>query len=139
MAAPHILLVDDSVDDVELAQRALSKVAPDAIQTVAYDGVQALGMLHAAEGTRLVPTVILLDLKMPRLDGTDVLRALRANEATQRIPVVIFSSSNERGDVRRCLELGANSYVRKPINFGEYEKVLGVIATYWLRINEASH
>jgi two-component system response regulator len=139
MTTPHILLVDDSSDDVELAERLLRTIAPDAVVSVACDGVQALELLHAAEGERLVPSVILLDLKMPRLDGTDVLRALRADSATRRLPVVMFSSSNERGDVQRCLELGANSYVRKPINFGEYENTLRLIATYWLELNEAPH
>ena len=136
MKTPHILLVDDSDDDVELAQRLLRKFAPEALQSVAIDGVQALEMLHAAEGKRRVPDVILLDLKMPRLDGADVLKALRADPSTQRIPVVMFTSSNERSDVLRCYALGANSYVQKPVNFDEYETALGLVVHYWLRLNQ---
>lgn len=136
MKTPHILLVDDSDDDVELAQRLIRKFAPEALQSVAIDGVQALEMLHATEGKRLVPDVILLDLKMPRLDGADVLKALRADPSTQRIPVVMFTSSNERSDVLRCYALGANSYVQKPVNFDEYETALGQVVHYWLRLNQ---
>ena len=136
MKTPHILLVDDSDDDVELAQRLLRKLAPEALQSVAIDGVQALEMLHFTEGKRLVPDVILLDLKMPRLDGADVLKALRADPSTQRIPVVMFTSSNERSDVLRCYALGANSYVQKPVNFDEYETALGLVVHYWLRLNQ---
>lgn len=134
----HLLLVDDSVDDVELAQRLLRKLAPAVLHSVACDGVQALALLHAPNGERLVPDLILLDLKMPRLDGIDVLRALRANESTQRIPVVMFSSSNERSDVRRCYELGANSYVQKPVNFDEYEAALRLVTSYWLGLNQVA-
>lgn len=139
MKTPHILLVDDSDDDVELAQRLIRKFAPEALQSVAIDGVQALEMLHAAEGGRLVPDVILLDLKMPRLDGADVLKALRADPSTQRIPVVMFTSSNERSDVLRCYALGANSYVQKPVNFDEYETALGQVVHYWLRLNQLTN
>lgn len=135
MTTRHILLVDDSSDDVEFAQRLLRKFAPDALQSVARDGVHALDLLHAPEAQRLLPDVILLDLKMPRLDGTDVLKALRADHSTRRIPVVMFSSSNELGDVQRCYELGANSYLRKPVNFNEYEDTLRLIASYWLGLN----
>lgn len=131
----HILLVDDSDDDVELAQRLLHKLAPEALQSIAIDGVQALEMLHAAGNKRLVPDVILLDLKMPRLDGADVLKALRADQSTQRIPVVMFTSSSERSDILRCYALGANSYVQKPVNFDEYETALGLVVHYWLRLN----
>ena len=136
MKTPHILLVDDSDDDVELAQCLIRKFAPEALQSVAIDGVQALEMLHVTGGKRLAPDVILLDLKMPRLDGADVLKALRADPSTQRIPVVMFTSSNERSDVLRCYALGANSYVQKPVNFDEYETALGQIVHYWLRLNQ---
>ena len=136
MKTRHILLVDDSVDDVELAQRLLRKLTPGAVQTVAVDGVQALEMLHKTEDERLLPDVILLDLKMPRLDGVDVLKALRADKATQRIPVVMFSSSSERNDVQQCYALGANSYVQKPVNFDEYEGALRLITSYWLGLNQ---
>ena len=136
MKTPHILLVDDSDDDVELAQRMLHKLAPEVLQSVAIDGVQALEMLYAPENKRLVPDLILLDLKMPRLDGADVLKALRADQSTQRIPVVMFTSSSERSDVLRCYALGANSYVQKPVKFDEYETAIGLIVHYWLRLNQ---
>lgn len=138
MKTRHILLVDDSEDDIELAQRLLQRLAPDVLQSVACDGVQALDLLHAPVGERLVPDVILLDLKMPRLDGMDVLKALRADKSTQRIPVVMFSSSIERNDVQSCYELGANSYVQKPVNFEEYETALHLIASYWLELNQVA-
>ncbi len=139
MKTRHILLVDDSNDDIELAQRLLRKLASGTLQSVAIDGVQALEMLHAPEGERVLPDVIFLALKMPRLDGVDVLKALRADQSTQSIPVVIFSSSSERGDVQRCYALGANSYIQKPVNFEEYEGALRLLASYWLGVNELAY
>lgn len=139
MKTRHILLVDDSNDDIELAQRLLRKLAPGTSQSVAIDGVQALEMLHAPDGERVVPDVIFLDLKMPRLDGLDVLKALRADRSTQSIPVVMFSSSSEPSDVQRCYALGANSYVQKPVNFDEYEGALRLLASYWLGVNELAY
>ena len=131
----QILLVDDSVDDMELVQRSLKKLAPQVQQFCARDGVEALALLHAKEGERLVPDVVLLDLKMPRLDGTDVLRALRAESTTRFIPVVMFSSSNQRSDTQKCYELGASSYLRKPVSFSEYEGTLRCVVDYWLELN----
>ena len=136
MSTKHLLLVDDSTDDLELAKRLIMKVVPGVVVTCAEDGIRALALLHAPEGQRLVPDLILLDYRMPRMDGADVLRALRADEGTRHMPVVIVSSSNERGDLRRCYELGANSYVRKPVNFSHYESALKLIVQYWLGINE---
>lgn len=136
MSTKHLLLVDDSTDDLELAERLIIKTLPGVVVTCAHDGVKALALLHAPIGERLVPDVILLDYRMPRLDGADVLQALRADEGTRHIPVVIVSSSNERADLKRCYDLGANSYVRKPVNFATYESALRLIVQYWLGVNE---
>jgi two-component system, response regulator len=136
MNPKHLLLIDDSTDDLELAERLIRRAVPGVAVSCAEDGVKALKMLHAPNGERLVPDLILLDYRMPRLDGADVLKALRADEGTRNIPVVIVSSSNERGDLQRCYDLGANSYVRKPVNFANYENALRLIVQYWLGINE---
>lgn len=136
MSTKQLLLVDDSADDLELAERLIMKVAPGVVVNCAEDGIRALALLHAPAGQRLAPDLILLDYRMPRMDGADVLRALRADEGTRHVPVVIVSSSNERGDLKRCYELGANSYVRKPVNFSHYENALRLIVQYWLGINE---
>lgn len=136
-----ILLVEDNPDDVELTVRAFrkNKIANNMI--VARDGVEALDYLfgrgaHAGRNTAETPRLILLDLKMPRMDGLHVLENLRADERTRLTPVVILTSSKEENDLVRSYKYGANSYVRKPVDFNEFLEAVRQIGLYWLLINE---
>lgn len=135
-----ILLVEDNPDDEKLAVRALRDVQPvDHLVTVrdcdeALDYVLRRG--RYSDRQRLSnPTVILLDLKLPGRSGLDVLNELRRNPLTKDIPVVVFSSSDEPSDIRRSYEMGANSYVRKPLDFEEYTDTVRQLGNYWLSIN----
>jgi two-component system response regulator len=135
-----ILLVEDNPDDVELALRAFgrSKVSSEVI--VATDGAAALDYLfstgaHAGRDPNLMPEVVLLDLKLPKVDGLDVLRRIRADERTRRLPVVMLTSSSEESDLIRSYELGANSFVRKPVNIAEFFEAAQQLGVYWLGIN----
>ena len=135
-----ILLVEDNPDDEELTLRALKRgnVANDV--TVARDGSEALEFLFGSgkfEGrdTTRQPAVILLDLKLPKLSGLEVLRRIRADERTSMLPVVILTSSSEDEDMIRSYESGANSYVRKPVNFAEFTTAVGQLGLYWLLLN----
>ena len=136
-----ILLVEDNPDDELLALRALRKngIAGDVV--VAHDGVEALDYLfatgdHAGRDASVLPRLILLDLNLPRLDGLEVLRRLRSDERTRLLPVVILSSSGEQRDVRDGYGLGANSYVRKPVNFEQFVRAVEQLKSYWLVLNE---
>jgi two-component system response regulator len=136
-----ILLVEDSADDVELARRAFGKSNIASTIVVARDGAEALEYLfatgaHAGRDTRILPEVVLLDLKLPRIDGLEVLGRIRADERTRRIPVVILTSSNEAQDVIRGYNLGANSFVRKPVEFAQFLEAAKQIGLYWLELNE---
>jgi two-component system response regulator len=138
-----ILLVEDNPDDVELTRRAFAKsnVANEIV--VAIDGAEALEYLFAtgAHSTRdpaRSPEVVLLDLKLPKVDGLEVLRRLRADDRTRRLPVVILTSSNEEQDLIRSYNLGANSFVRKPVDFSEFVLAAQQLGLYWLVINEPS-
>jgi two-component system, response regulator len=137
-----ILLVEDSADDVELARRAFGKSNIASTIVVARDGAEALEYLfatgaHAGRDARILPEVVLLDLKLPRIDGLEVLGRIRADERTRRIPVVILTSSNEAQDVIRGYNLGANSFVRKPVEFAQFLEAAQQIGLYWLELNEA--
>lgn len=132
-----ILLVEDNPDDVELTLRVLRhhKIANDV--KVARDGVEALDLLFGTGGqlpSRL-PSVVLLDLKLPKLDGLEVLRRIRAEPATARLPVVIMTTSREERDVLASYELGANSYVQKPVGFEEFSEAVRFLGLYWLLLN----
>ncbi len=134
-----VLLVEDSADDEALMLRSMKKVnvANDVI--VARDGVEALDQLHGrgeyAERGPLRPAVVLLDLKLPKVDGLEVLQAIRETPSTRRLPVVVLTSSDEQEDMVRSYDLAANSYVRKPIEFGEFTEVAGQLGLYWLMVN----
>jgi CheY-like chemotaxis protein len=135
-----ILLVEDNPDDEELTRVALqeSKVANHLV--VARDGVEALDYLfgtgaHAGRGARPMPQVVLLDLKLPKLNGLDVLRRLRADDRTKHIPVVILTSSDEERDLVDSYDLGANSYVRKPVDFAQFVESVRQLGLYWLVLN----
>ena len=137
-----ILLVEDNPDDELLALRALRKngVAGDVV--VARDGVEALDYLfatgeHAGRDASLVPRLILLDLNLPKISGLEVLGRLRSDERTRLLPVVILSSSGEQRDMLDGYGLGANSYVRKPVNFEQFVRAVEQLKLYWLVLNEA--
>ena len=137
-----VLLVEDNPDDVDLTIRAFQKSAIPAEVVVARDGEEALDYLFAACGNgnrnpAVVPKVVLLDLKLPKLDGIEVLRRLRAREATRRLPVVVLASSNEQRDIVASYDAGANGFVCKPIVFPELVKAVGGLGLYWLHLNES--
>jgi two-component system, response regulator len=136
-----ILLIEDNPDDEALALRAMSKMNIANQVFVARDGAEALDFLfatgnHANRKPQDLPAVILLDLKLPKVDGLEVLRRLRAKEQTRLIPVVVLTNSNEEQDILHSYSLGANSYVRKPVDFQTFTSLVGQLSNYWLRINE---
>jgi len=137
-----ILLVEDNPDDELLALRALKKNNVSNEVVVARDGVEALDYLfargpYAGRDPSAAPRLILLDLKLPKVDGLEVLRRLRSDERTRLVPVVILTSSRERRDMLHGYGLGANSYVRKPVNFEQFVKAVEQLKLYWLGLNEA--
>jgi len=136
-----ILLVEDNSDDVKLTLRALkqSKITNEVI--VARDGVEALACLFGKEGSQWdesqkLPQVVLLDLKLPKIDGLEVLRRIRADERTRFLPVVILTSSKEEQDLIKGYSLGANSYIRKPVDFTQFVEAVRSLGLYWLLLNE---
>jgi two-component system response regulator len=136
-----ILLVEDNPDDEALTLRALKKNNITNAVVVARDGVEALDYLfgtgsHAGRNLNSLPQVVLLDLKLPKVDGLEVLRRVRADERTKLLPVVILTSSNEEQDRLRGYGLGANSYVRKPVDFGQFIEAVRQLGLYWLLLNE---
>jgi two-component system, response regulator len=138
-----ILLVEDNPDDEALTLRALTKNNIKNEVVVAHDGAEALDYLfgegaYSGRDIRVVPQVILLDLKLPKVDGFEVLRKLRADERTKRLPVVILTSSNEEQDRISGYDLGANSYVRKPVEFPKFIEAVRQLGLYWLVLNEAA-
>ena len=128
-----ILLVEDNADDVELTLRALKKNNIVNSVVVASDGAEALE--HLAYAAPL-PSVILLDLKLPRIDGLEVLRRIRASDRLKRLPVVVLTSSKEEQDVIKSYDLGANSYIRKPVDFEQFTESVKQLGLYWLLLNE---
>ncbi|NOU17530.1 MAG: response regulator [Bacteroidales bacterium] len=141
MANKTILLVEDNLDDVDLTLRALKKNNIKNEVTVVHDGAEALDFLfgtgkYSGRDLTIMPTVILLDLKLPRVDGLEVLRQLRANELTKLLPVVILTSSKEEQDIVNGYRFGVNSYVRKPVDFNQFAEAVSHLGLYWLLINE---
>lgn len=130
-----ILLVEDNPKDEALTLRAFRKNNIGNEVVVAHDGVEALEYLLGDE-TKPMPQLVLLDLKLPKVDGLQVLRQIRANERTRRLPVVIFTSSNEEEDLIKSYDLGANSYVRKPVDFEHFLESTRQLGLYWLVVNE---
>jgi two-component system response regulator len=136
-----ILLVEDNPTDEKLTLRALKKLNVSNHVVVVRDGAEALDYLfatgeHAARDPNVLPTITLLDLKLPRIDGLEVLRRVRADERTKLLPVLILTSSKEDEDIARGYALGANAYVRKPVDFAEFVNAAQTLGLFWLLVNE---
>ncbi len=143
MSNRAILLVEDSPDDVELTLRALKKHNITNEVAVVRDGQEALDYLlggdeHGGCTPNELPAVILLDLKLPKVDGLEVLQQLRADERTELVPVVVLTSSKQQQDMVSSYKFGANSFVRKPVEFGEFAEAVRQLGLYWLLLNEPS-
>lgn len=135
--AKTIVLVEDNPDDEALTLRALKKNNIGNEVRVARDGAEAIELLLGAEAARRpLPVLVLLDLKLPKIDGLEVLRRLRADERTRAIPIVILTTSREEQDLVRGYALGANSYVRKPVDFVQFSEAVKNLGLYWLVLNE---
>ena len=137
-----ILLVEDNPDDELLAIRALEKNNILNEVVVARDGAEALDYLfgsgaYTGRDMSVMPQIILLDLKLPKIDGLEVLRRLRNDERTRLLPVVVLTSSKEERDLTESYSLGANSYIRKPVNFAQFTEAIRQLGLYWLVLNES--
>jgi CheY-like chemotaxis protein len=142
MTEKIILLVEDNPDDIALTLRALKKNNIANKVTVARDGEEALEYLtatgrYAGRAATDRPEVVLLDLKLPRAGGLEVLRAIRANPRTRLLPVVVLTSSSEERDIIASYDLGANSYIRKPVDFNQFVEAVRELGLYWLVLNQA--
>jgi len=142
MDSKPILVVEDNPDHLELTVLTLQEQDADAVIVTARDGVEALDYLfgqgaHAGRDTNKQPAFILLDMKLPKLSGLDVLRSVRSNPLTALVPVVMLTSSSEQSDIIACYQNGANSFVRKAVDFGDFTEKLSRLQDYWLRVNES--
>lgn len=129
----RVLLVEDNADDEALTVRALRKLDPTCVVDVARDGQQAVDYLNAQDTPR--PDLILLDLKLPKLNGIEVLRVARANVAMKTVPTVMLTSSDEPSDLMGSYEAGASGFVRKPVGYEEYVDVVRALGRFWLQVN----
>jgi two-component system response regulator len=141
MSSKFILLVEDNPSDIGLTRRAFKQSHIANRMVVAEDGREALDYLfavgvHAGRGSSDLPTLVLLDLKLPRVSGLEVLQQIRADARTRRLPVVILTSSQEDQDVIASYDLGANSYIRKPVDFAQFAEAIKHLGLYWLVLNE---
>jgi CheY-like chemotaxis protein len=136
-----ILLVEDNPSDIELTKRALGKSHIANELVVAEDGQEALDYLfgeraYAGRDVTQLPALVLLDLKLPKVDGLEVLQQIRANQQTRRLPVVVLTCSKEEQDLAASYDLGVNSYIRKPIDFAQLAQAIQQLGLYWLVLNE---
>jgi two-component system response regulator len=141
MANNTILLVEDNPDDVELTLRAFKKSNLKNEITIARDGVEALDFLfgtgaHAGRDVSDLPQLVMLDLNIPKIDGLEVLQAMRADERTKLVPVVVLTSSREQEDIVKSYRFGANSFVRKPVDFLEFVQAVQQLELYWVVLNQ---
>ena len=141
MCGNLILIVEDNPDHLELTVLTLEDLGVKAEIAVARDGAEALDFLfgqgvHAGRDTERKPSFILLDMKLPKLSGLDVLRSVRSNPVTTLVPVIMLTSSSERSDMQACYQSGANSFVRKPVDFADFTEKLDRLQAYWLGVNE---
>jgi len=137
----NILLVEDNPSDIELTERALTMHNISNKLVVARDGKEALDYLfgtgtYAGRDIKEFPAVVLLDLKLPKINGLEVLQKIRANELTKLLPVVMLTSSNQEADMLSSYQLGANSYIRKPVDFNQFAEAVRNLGLYWLVLNE---
>lgn len=144
MKTVDILLIEDNPNDAELIVRALKKHHLANQIHMVGDGADALDMLlcrgeYAKKGLSILPKVVLLDLKLPKVSGLEVLRELKADEHTRKIPVVIVTSSREDPDIKQAYALGANSYVVKPVDFDQFFEAMSNLGLYWLLVNQPPH
>jgi len=143
MDSKKILLVEDNPRDVELTRRALQKANVYNDLIVVEDGVEALRYFFGDDGksgcaAKECPVVVLLDLKLPKIDGLEVLRRLRREEKTRLIPVVVLTSSSEENDIIASYDLGANSFIRKPVKFSNFAEAIHQLGLYWLILNKTA-
>lgn len=141
MNSRTILMVEDNPSDIKLTRRALEQSHITNRLIVAEDGAEALDYLfatgaHTGRDVADLPSLVLLDLKLPKLDGLEVLREIRADARTRRLPVVILTSSQAEEDIIASYDLGANSYVRKPVDFNQFAEAVRHLGLYWLVLNE---
>jgi two-component system response regulator len=136
-----ILLIEDNPNDIELTMRALQKSKIGNVLIFAEDGIEALKYFFGEDGNsgcsvEDLPVVVLLDLKLPKVDGLEVLRKIRGNLKTKLVPVVVLTSSNEQKDVVASYNFGANSFIRKPVKFNEFAEAIRQLGLYWLILNQ---
>ncbi len=134
-----VLLVEDNPNDILLAKRAFKKFCLDSKIIVAHDGIEALEYLLGngdENGCKALPAVVLLDLKMPRMNGIETLQEIRKHRKTANLPVIILTSSDEEQDMIRSYKFGANSYIRKPIDYNKFQELVQQLGLYWLTMNE---
>ncbi len=136
----EILLVEDDAADAELTIHSLEKEGFAGRILLARDGEEALDLLycrgdHATRDPELPPALVLLDLKMPRLNGQEVLRTIKSDERLRSLPVIVLTSSNQERDLEECYRLGANSYIQKPVDLRKFQQTMRSLAQYWVSIN----
>ena len=135
-ASVEILLVEDSPADVELAVRALKKHNLANQLHVAHDGAEAIDFLFGPNAAP-TPKIVMLDLKLPKVDGLEVLRRIKSDPVTRRVPVVVMTSSREERDIVESYELGVNSYIVKPVDFEQFTESIRQVGMYWMLLNQA--
>ena len=135
MNSKKVLLVEDNQSDIELTRRAFGKAGFDGELVVVEDGQEALDFLAGCAAEDL-PTLTLIDLNLPKVPGLEVLRRIRADVRTRRMPLVVLSTSKEEQDVAASYDTGANSYIRKPVDYGQFREYIAQLDCYWLTMNE---